>query len=63
MLSTLDRLAMDYETNVFDNYVQWTTRYGPELASVDDAISFLLYHEGLHAGTIMALKKLVTVVS
>lgn len=60
MLSTLDRIATDHVANVFNNYKAWTTRYGGELASVDDAIMFLLYHEGLHTGVVMALRKLVT---
>ena len=60
MLLTLDRLTSDHETNVFDNYPAWTTRTGPELSSVDDALAFILYHEGLHTGAIMDLKKMVS---
>ncbi len=59
LFTTLDHLAADYETNMFENYKTWTTRYGAELASINDAISFLLYHEGLHSGVILAIKKLV----
>ncbi len=60
MLSTLDQLTIDRETNTFDNYKPWTTRYGAELTNIDDAINFLLFHEGLHTGVIMAIAKLVT---
>lgn len=58
-LSSIDRLEIDCDTPVFDNYTAWTTRYGVELASINDAISFVPFHEGLHLGTIIALKKLV----
>lgn len=59
MFSPLDVLAHDYEKNIFNNYPAWTTRYGTELTSINDALSFLIYHEGLHSGVIMSLKKLV----
>jgi hypothetical protein len=60
ILFTSERLSSDYEKNIFTTYSKWTTRYGVELGSIDDAITFLLYHEGLHAGVVMALKKLVS---
>ena len=59
MITTLDRLTNDYGTDLFKNYTAWATRYGTELGSIDDAIRFLPYHEGLHGGTIMAMIKLV----
>jgi hypothetical protein len=59
MVSTLDRLTTDVGTNIFDNYTSWTTRYGVNLADVNDAIHFLSFHEGLHTGVIMSLMKLV----
>ena len=59
MLSTIDQLATDYEKNIFDNYTKWTTRYGAELGGINDVIIFLQYHEGMHSGIVMALKKLV----
>jgi hypothetical protein len=59
MLSTIDRLAVDYGTDIFKNYGSFTTRYGAELTGIDDAINFLPYHEGLHSGTIMAFTKIV----
>ena len=59
MLSTIDQLAIDYEKNIFNNYTKWTTRYGAELGGINDVIIFLQYHEGMHSGIVMALKKLV----
>lgn len=57
--STLDQLEDDYNNNIFGGYTAWSTRYGVELASIDDAIDFLPFHEGLHSGCIGALKRLV----
>lgn len=59
LASTLERLELDYNKGLLKNYMPWTTRYGVDINNIEDAISFLLYHEGLHAGIIMAMKKLV----
>ncbi|MGN6640258.1 MAG: DinB family protein [Mucilaginibacter sp.] len=59
-LITLDELEMDYDKNLFTNYTTWTTRYGTEMTNIDDAIAFIPFHEGLHSGVIMAMKRLVT---
>lgn len=57
--STLDQLETDYTNNLFVNYPVVITRYGVELTNIDDALNFLPFHEGLHIGAIIALKKLV----
>jgi DinB superfamily len=58
-LTTIDRLETDYNNNIFGGYVPWTTRYGVEIRNIDDTISFLPMHEGLHLGYIMAMKRVV----
>ncbi|MDB5014254.1 MAG: DinB family protein [Daejeonella sp.] len=57
LYTTLDQLQADYEQNAFVNYNFWTTRYGVEITSIDDIINFLGFHDGLHTGYIMALKR------
>jgi hypothetical protein len=59
LFSTLDQLEKDYHDKIFTNYTPWTTRYGVEIKNIDEAISFLPFHEGLHLGYIMALKRVV----
>jgi DinB superfamily len=56
---TLDQFEIDYNKQIFGNYSSWSTRYGVELASIDNSIEFLPFHEGLHSGTITAIKRLV----
>jgi hypothetical protein len=56
---TLDQFEIDYNKKIFGNYTAWSTRYGVELADIDDALELLQYHEGLHSGIIMTLKRLV----
>lgn len=59
LLSTLSVLKEDYSKNTFTNYTAYTTRYSVELTNIDNAIDFLVFHEGLHTGYIMALKRLI----
>ena len=59
LFTTLDQLEDDYSSGVFGSYTAWTVRYGVEFTNIDDAITFLPFHEGLHSGFVTALKKLV----
>ena len=56
-ISTLDQFVIDYNNNLFANYVPWTTRYGVDLNNIDDAFKFIPFHEGLHFGYIMAQRR------
>lgn len=55
----LDRLEADYRAGRFESFRAYTTTPGVTLASVDEAIAFNVYHEGLHCGALLALWKLV----
>ncbi len=59
LFSSLDVLKQDYTNGLWRNYTAWTTRYGIELKTIDDAIQFLNFHEGLHTGYILALKRVI----
>ncbi len=59
LFSTLDKLETDYQLNLFAEYIPWTTRYGVDLKTIDDALNFLPFHEGMHLGYIMAMKRVV----
>jgi hypothetical protein len=61
LMITLDQLETDYKKQIFGHYTTWVTRHGVELVSIDDGIKFLLFHEGLHSGVIMAIKRSVTI--
>lgn len=58
-LSTMEQLETDFLNNVFANYPAWSTRYGLEIDSIETAIAFLPYHDGMHYGYIWALKRVV----
>lgn len=59
LFSTLDQFEEDDAAGLFSTYNPWTNRYGTTLANIDEAVQFLLFHEGLHVGYIMALKHAV----
>ncbi len=59
LLSTLDKFEEDLDNGVFASNPPWTNRYGVEHATIEDSIRFLLFHDGLHLGYMMALKRAV----
>ena len=58
-LSTIEQLEADYYNNEFSEYRAWTNRYGVTHNCIEDTINYLIFHEGLHVGYIMPLKRLV----
>ena len=55
-----DRFEKDLEAGIFSEYQGYTTSTGLELNTFEDGVGFNHFHEGVHTGVIMALKKLVT---
>ncbi|HEY5326243.1 MAG TPA: hypothetical protein VIJ27_04530 [Mucilaginibacter sp.] len=55
----MGQLETDYNKQIFDNYARWSTRSGVEVAGIDDGIKFLAFHDELHSGAIMAIKRSV----
>lgn len=60
LFSSLDQFETDLSKNIFTNYTPWATRYGVEMNNIEDALRFLPFHEGLHVGYVMALKRVLT---
>lgn len=52
-------LERDYNAGKFKAYNKYLTSVGFELGNIDDSIQFNNFHEGIHLGSILALKKLV----
>ena len=59
LISTLLRTERDYANAVFNNYTAYTTSMGNELTNTDDALNFVSYHEGMHTGVVMSIRKLI----
>ena len=58
-ISAIEQFEIDYNKNMFIGYTQWINRTGIEITNIDDAIAYVLFHEGIHLGYVMALKRLV----
>ena len=62
-LSLVDKTIEDYQQGLFEGdqetHFPYTTRLGGELEDFEDAVQFNNLHEGLHVGTVMALKRLL----
>ena len=57
LLSTVETTLADYEAGAFSSFKPLTTSRGFHLESLDEALAFNNFHEGLHTGTIMDLVK------
>jgi len=54
-----DTLEEDYDAGIFTEYNEYKSSTGFVLDSIDTAITFNNFHEALHLGVIMSLKKFV----
>lgn len=59
LLSSINQLEADLQTNKFANYVGWTTRYDVTLNNIEEAVNFVPFHEGIHTGYVWALKRVI----
>ncbi|WP_337967684.1 DinB family protein [uncultured Flavobacterium sp.] len=57
--STLDQVQKDFANNIFVSYTEYLTSMGFTLKNIDGALSFNNYHEGIHTGIIMSIRKFV----
>jgi len=53
------KLKEDFDKDTFKNYNSYTTSVDITLNDINDAISFNNYHEGIHLGVILQLKKFI----
>ena len=57
LFSTIEKTKEDYHNGLFKTFQEYTTSTKTTLTNVDEAIEFNVYHEGIHLGYILALKK------
>lgn len=58
LMTTIDKTKEDYSNNVFKNYNEYTvSTTGNTLTNIDEAFEFILFHEGIHLGYVLALLK------
>ena len=54
---TIDQTEKDFENGVFQNFEEYPTSTGFVLKSTQDAMVFNNFHEGLHIGIMMSIRK------
>ncbi len=60
LFSTLEKTKADYNNDVFKTYNAYTvSTTGNTLSNIDDAMQFILTHEGIHYGYVLALLKAI----
>jgi len=57
LFSTLEKTKEDYSNGVFKNYTEYTVSTKSTLTNTKEALEFNNFHEGIHLGYILALKK------
>ena len=56
LFSTIKKTEEDYNNNAFKNFTPYTvSTTGNTLNTIDEALQFVLFHEGIHLGYVLAL--------
>jgi hypothetical protein len=58
-ITIVDQSEKDYKEGLFKDFNEYTTSVNITLSDIDSAIAFNDYHEGIHLGSILSLRKLV----
>ena len=59
LFTTLEQTKLDYKAGLFKTYTEYTVTTKSTLTCVEDAISFNNFHEGIHLGYVLALKRVI----
>lgn len=59
LLDTINKTTVDYNNGIFKTYNEYTTSIGFNLKNVEEAITYNNFHEGLHIGIMMTLRKFI----
>lgn len=60
LASTIAKTKTDYDNGIFKEYNSYTvSTTGNTLNSIDDALQFIMTHDGLHYGYVLALLKAI----
>jgi len=59
LVSAMAQTKEDFNDGLFENFTPYMTSTGIELKSVEDAISFSTFHDGIHLGIVLSLMKIV----
>jgi hypothetical protein len=55
--STAQKMREDYDNGLFSNFKPFVTRSGLPMNTIEEALGFNNFHEGMHIGMMMSLRK------
>lgn len=59
LISLINQTKSDYENEIFKEFTPYQTKTGFYLGSLKEALQFNNYHEGIHFGIMMQIKKFI----
>lgn len=59
LFSTLEQTKKDFSEKIFTNYSEFTTGVGFHITNASEAVEFNNFHEAIHIGIMMQLKKFI----
>ena len=59
LFATIDHSEVDFTNKIFKTYQEFTTMSGFTIKSAEDAMTFNYYHEGVHTGIMMQIRKFI----
>lgn len=59
LIPVIEQTQKDYNNGIFKEYTTYHTSVNISLNNIDDALKFNSFHDGIHLGVVMSLKKTV----
>ena len=59
LIPVIKQTKKDYNNGVFKTFTSYPTSVGITLNNIEDALQFNSFHEGIHLGIILSIKKMI----